>query len=70
MSREKITEERRAEVGLIENGVPTPSKLRENINIQKPKNQLVLTVLLGGSELEANDVPGGDVAFDVTLNLT
>lgn len=57
-------------MGLIENGVPTPSKLRENINIQKPRNQLVLTALLGGSELEGSDVPGCDVAFDVTLDLT
>ena len=70
MSREKITEERRAEEGFSENGVPTPSKLRANINIQKPKNQLILTALLGGSELEGSDVLGCDVAFDVTLDLT
>lgn len=38
--------------------------------MQAQKSQLVLTVLLGGRELEGSDVLGCDVAFDVTLDHT
>lgn len=50
MSREKIIEERREEVVLSENSVPTPSKLGgkyKNTETEKP-----VFVLLNGNETE------------------
>lgn len=40
------------------------------MTMRTQKNQSALTTFLGGSELERSDVPGCDVAFDMTLDHT
>lgn len=67
MCREMTTEEEGGGVDLGEDSVPTTTTLGVPVTMQTQKNQLVLSTFLGVSELERNDVPGCDVAFDLTL---
>lgn len=50
LSREKIIEERREEVVLSENSVPTPSKLGGKYENREPENPVF--VFLNGNEIE------------------
>lgn len=55
-------------VGLGENIALTPTKLGKSVKILTHKTQLVLTTLLGESELGGSNVLCCDITFDMTLD--